>query len=177
VRFIFGIDAMPKPVAHPVAGHDSVRVWVVSPAGVGGELDAAADEGEDPAGGPREPPKGVVDHLVGPDQNPDGALPMHPNAPRHVPAVLDVIPFSAPSGELAWVHCIKCNTSLDLLQPATDFPDRLLGVCKSCGRWALIELVPDEPEAVMILLPEGGWALNALRAREPTQPPGRESLD
>ena len=93
---------------------------------------------------------------------------MHPNATRRVPAVLHVIPFSLPPGDLAWVRCTTCSTSLDLHQPANDFPDRLLGVCKSCGRWSLIELVSDKPEAVMILLPEGGWALTAAQAKNQT---------
>ena len=137
-------------------------------------MNAAADEGEHPAGGPRDPPMGVVDHLVGPDQNPDGALPMHPNAPRRVPTALDVIPFSTPSGDLAWVRCIKCSESLDLHQPESDFPDRLLGVCKSCRCWLLVELVPNKPEAVLILLPDGEWVLAAMRANEMIQPSDRE---
>jgi hypothetical protein len=96
---------------------------------------------------------------------------MHPNAPRRVPAVLDVIPFPAPPGDLAWFRCADCSTSLELHQPDNEFPDRLLGVCKSCRRWTLIELAPDGPGAVMALLPEGGWALNAVRDHAPTPPP------
>jgi hypothetical protein len=91
---------------------------------------------------------------------------MHPNAPRRVLTVLDVILFSAPQGDLAWVRCANCRKSLDLSQPDGDFPERLLGVCTSCRRWALIELAADETDGVMILLPEGGWGLAAARAAE-----------
>jgi hypothetical protein len=94
---------------------------------------------------------------------------MHPNAPRRVPAVLDVIPFSAPEGDLAWVRCADCRKSLELSQPDGDFPERLLGVCTSCRRWALVELAADEAEAVMVLLPEGGWGLAAARAPVPAE--------
>ena len=84
---------------------------------------------------------------------------MHPNASRRVPVALDVIPFSAPPGDLAWVCCPRCGKSLELQQPIIDEPDRLLGVCKECERWVLIELGVDCPEATMVLLPERGWGL------------------
>jgi len=89
---------------------------------------------------------------------------MHPNSPLRVPAVLDVYPFSEPPGDLAWVRCVNCSESLTLHQPDLDSPDQLLGVCGACKRWVLIELVPDQPEAVMVPLPKKGWGVAASKS-------------
>ena len=52
--------------------------------------------------------------------------------------------------------CMSCVCSLELYQPDSRFPDRLLGVCSKCEHWHIIDLIPDEDEVVMVLLPEAG---------------------
>jgi hypothetical protein len=59
------------------------------------------------------------------------------------------------------LRCLKCGSTLELIQPGQDLPDRLLGVCPqscdNCGGWhiingaygggkAMIALVPDSAE-------------------------------
>lgn len=55
--------------------------------------------------------------------------------------------------------CMSCVCSLELHQPDPRFPDRLLGVCPDCQRWHILDLIPDEDEAVMVSLPETGLFL------------------
>lgn len=52
-----------------------------------------------------------------------------------------------------------------LHQPDEGFPERILGVCRSCKYWFLLDLVPGKPEAVMVLLPDGGYFRTALDGR------------
>jgi len=98
---------------------------------------------------------------------------MNPNATRRVPAVLDVILFSAPWGALDWVRCLLCSGPLNLMQPDNDCPERLVGVCEVCGRWALIEMAAGDSDAVMILLPEAGWLQSLPSGRDPVAFPDR----
>jgi hypothetical protein len=46
------------------------------------------------------------------------------------------------------------NISLDLHQPDPECPDRLLGICAGYQLWYILDLEPDEDEAVMVLVPE-----------------------
>ena len=55
--------------------------------------------------------------------------------------------------------CMSCDGSLDLHQPDPRFPDRLLGVCPNCQRWHILDLIPDEDEAVIVSLPDAGLFL------------------
>jgi hypothetical protein len=57
---------------------------------------------------------------------------------------------------------MACDVDLDLHQPDTEIPERLLGTCEACGRWYLIDAVSETDEAVMISLPEGASIRNAL---------------
>lgn len=98
---------------------------------------------------------------------------MNPNALRRVTAVLDVIPFSLAFGTLDWLRCIRCSGPLNLIQPDSNSPERLLGVCEICDRWALIELRTGEPGAVMVLLPEPGWIQTLPPAQEIATTPAR----
>jgi hypothetical protein len=54
---------------------------------------------------------------------------------------------------------MSCDGSLDLLKPDAGIPDRLLGICPNCQRWHILELIPDEDEAVIVSLPEAGHFL------------------
>ena len=87
----------------------------------------------------------------------------HPKAPpRTVVANLDIIPFAAPPGALAWVACAACSEPLGLHQPDPQAPDRLLGICQACNGWFLIEMLPEPAEAMMILLPKSDWLRKAV---------------
>jgi hypothetical protein len=41
-------------------------------------------------------------------------------------------------------------------QPDAGSPDRLIGICEDCRHWYLLDLMPDEGAAVMVLLPDPG---------------------
>lgn len=90
---------------------------------------------------------------------------MHPNAPLRVPTSLEVIPFSAPPGDLSWVRCLECREELSLHQPDIEAVDRLLGICDACKRWFLIDLVPHKAEALIVFLPEAGSLLDISQAQ------------
>jgi hypothetical protein len=60
---------------------------------------------------------------------------------------------------LAVFRCRPCNIELDILQPDTRNPDRLLGTCPGCGGWSLIECRPDEGLASIAPLPSLGVAI------------------
>jgi hypothetical protein len=61
-------------------------------------------------------------------------------------------------------RCVGCDIYLDLHQPDAGLPERLVGICESCRRWYVIDMIPETDEAVMVLLPEGEALVNALLA-------------
>ena len=83
---------------------------------------------------------------------------------RKLVASLDVIPFARTPGVLEWVACALCTEPLGLHQPDPQDPDRLLGICQECHRWYLIEMMEEPGEAMMIMLPDGAWLLEAYEA-------------
>ncbi len=58
--------------------------------------------------------------------------------------------------------CMQCGESLELHQPDSGFPNRMLGTCDACRTWFLLDLIPGEPAAVMVVLPDNGFFLDAL---------------
>ena len=42
-----------------------------------------------------------------------------------------------------FVECPTCRTPLELHQPDIEQPDRLLGICRNCHGWALVQSEPD----------------------------------
>ena len=97
---------------------------------------------------------------------------MNPKKSHKLEAILDILPFAAPPGVLSWVACAGCSEPLSLHQPDTKSPVRLLGVCEACTRWFLIEMMPEQGEAMMILLPTG----EMLRAATDAQVSGYSSI-
>jgi hypothetical protein len=76
---------------------------------------------------------------------------------------LTMLQLSTADEEFDGEHCLDCDLSLDLHQPDTGSPGRLIGICGACGRWYLIDAVAEATDAVMVLLPGGESFLNALR--------------
>lgn len=63
--------------------------------------------------------------------------------------------------------CLVCDLSLDLHQPDSGIPDRLIGICEACGRWYLIDKATDAADTVLVLLPEGESFRDALSGNPP----------
>ena len=80
---------------------------------------------------------------------------MKPGHPiKKVSANLDVLRFPVPVERPAGAHCLNCSSPLSLCQPDLESPDRLLGVCKRCKHWFLIDLIPDRTEGILCRLPD-----------------------
>ncbi len=92
---------------------------------------------------------------------------MNARKPRRIPAILDVLPFKPPPFNLNWVECSFCKNSLELHQPDSQEPEKLLAICVGCRRWFLMLIEPNESEAVLVLLPEGEWLQAATQSLEP----------
>ncbi len=90
---------------------------------------------------------------------------MSPNRPKTATVTLHLIHFSEHSDLLAGIRCLACQRLLEMHQPDVGFPERMLGICPACKSWYLMDLVQDEPEAVMVTLPDGNYFRDALQAR------------
>jgi hypothetical protein len=65
-----------------------------------------------------------------------------------------------------WVCCLNCGASLNLVQPKTEEPQRLVGTCDQCGCWYLLDWLPGTAEGLMLLLPNLGETLTAFRCKD-----------
>jgi len=90
---------------------------------------------------------------------------MNRNGRRNVSVALDLIHFSIPSGDLARLSCLHCRSVLAFHQPDEGFSERILGVCRACKYWFVVDLVPGKAEAVMVRLPDGNFFRSALDGR------------
>lgn len=79
-----------------------------------------------------------------------------PRDTRTVPLSLRMLRFSPLAQAIDEVTCLDCGAYLDLHQPDAEAPDRLVGICRRCGHWYVIDLAPGADEATMVLLPEAG---------------------
>ena len=84
---------------------------------------------------------------------------MTPHLPVKALVSLAMARFPTLCDNLSQILCMSCATSLDLHQPNAGFPDRLLGICPECQRWHILDLMPDEDEAVIVSVPEAGLFL------------------
>ena len=75
--------------------------------------------------------------------------------------------------DLSHLACMSCGVGLELHQADPDLTERLLGVCARCQHWYILDLVPDEDEAVMVLVPEAGLF---VRLGDPKGRQGRRQL-
>ena len=66
---------------------------------------------------------------------------------------LTIRPFSSLPEDLDDGGCLTCGGSLDLHQPDTGSPDRIVGICPKCECWYLLDTIPGTNEAVMVRLP------------------------
>ena len=58
--------------------------------------------------------------------------------------------------------CPACKKAMQLHQPDSGFPERMLWTCEHCGTWFLMDLIPDSHEAVMVCLPDEGFFRAAM---------------
>ena len=79
---------------------------------------------------------------------------MSPRSPVTASVSLTISRFSTPPDRFSRVTCLSCDSGLNLHQPDPGSPDRLLGICVGCQNWFILDLLPDEDEAVMVLVPE-----------------------
>ena len=60
------------------------------------------------------------------------------------------------------VGCTSCGELMNLHQPETGFPERMLWTCELCGTWFLMDLIPESSEAVLVCLPDGPYFRNVI---------------
>jgi hypothetical protein len=82
-----------------------------------------------------------------------------PHFPVKAWVSLDMARFPTLCGNLCQFLCLSCDSSLELHQPDPGFAERLLGICPDCQRWYILDLIPDEDEAVIVSIPEAGLFL------------------
>lgn len=88
-------------------------------------------------------------------------MPLDESGRGSVPVELILLRFSSTREAVSNLRCLRCDASLDVHQPDTGFPERMLGTCDSCRSWFLMESLPGRPEALMVLLPDGDYFRNA----------------
>jgi hypothetical protein len=72
--------------------------------------------------------------------------------------------FYSPSFLFGTVSCPHCEGPLAVHQPDLERSERLLGVCKDCASWCLMELMPDEAACLVVPLPVGDFFRAAVGA-------------
>jgi hypothetical protein len=63
---------------------------------------------------------------------------------------LDPVRLSCEAVDFSEAICLDCHGPLEIHQPDTRLPDRLLGACSSCSAWYLI----DAAASIMVHLPD-----------------------
>lgn len=87
---------------------------------------------------------------------------MATNRRGSVAVTLELIRSAGLPGDLFGLGCFHCGELLTIHVPDPTFPERMLGACGACKYWFLYDLSPDETEAVMVRLPNGGFFRDAL---------------
>jgi hypothetical protein len=67
---------------------------------------------------------------------------------------LTITMISHHADDLKSIGCEACGGLMELHQPSSGFPERMLWTCEHCGTWFLMDLTPDKPEAVLVCLPD-----------------------
>jgi uncharacterized Zn finger protein len=83
-----------------------------------------------------------------------------PTLESSVPVSIALISLHA--NDIKALVCPACGKSMELHQPDSGFPERMLWTCEHCGTWFLMDLTPGKPEAVLVLLPDGDFFRNAM---------------
>jgi hypothetical protein len=87
------------------------------------------------------------------------------NGHRSVSVALELIHLSTLPDDLDRLHCLHCRSDIAIHQPDESSPERMLGVCKACKYWFLMDRVPGTSEAILVLLPDGGHFRHVLDGR------------
>jgi len=77
-----------------------------------------------------------------------------------IPVSISLISLHA--DDIKTLCCAACGESMELHQPDSGFPERMLWTCEHCGTWFLMDLTPGKPEAVLVLLPDGDFFRKAM---------------
>ena len=66
------------------------------------------------------------------------------------------------SNDIDLLRCPNCRVAMDLHQPVSEIPDRMLWTCVHCGSWYLMDIHPEKPHAVLVYLPDNHYFLGLL---------------
>ena len=76
------------------------------------------------------------------------------SGPRSLSVTMPACAVQPCDQDEAWVCCLNCLDPLDLYQPESQDPERLVGTCHGCGRWYLLDWDPISGNGLMLLLPD-----------------------
>jgi hypothetical protein len=62
---------------------------------------------------------------------------------RALSVTLPITPVLPCDEDATWVCCLGCGAPLELHQPDAGEPQRFVGTCDQCGRWYLLDWVPN----------------------------------
>jgi hypothetical protein len=71
-----------------------------------------------------------------------------------VPVSLRFASTPIPPDEPVNVFCMECDHRVEIHQPDSELPERMLGTCEYCQTWYLVECDTDAGDAMLILLPD-----------------------
>jgi hypothetical protein len=72
---------------------------------------------------------------------------------RALSVTLPITPVLPCAEDATWVCCLNCGAPLELHQPDAGEPQRFVGTCDQCGRWYLLDWIPNTAEGLMLVLP------------------------
>ena len=78
---------------------------------------------------------------------------MHPLFPHQLSVSWNVTVLEVTPDGIVSPACQKCRASLEIHQPDEARPDQLLGTCRECGCWHMIEMAPGGREAYLFDIP------------------------
>jgi hypothetical protein len=78
---------------------------------------------------------------------------MHRRSPHQISISWEVTTLEVAAGGFLSFDCQECQTTLDIHQPDEEHPSQLLGTCRSCGAWHLVEIASDGSEAMLLKVP------------------------
>ena len=58
------------------------------------------------------------------------------------------------------LQCPDCDNLLEVHQPESGFPDRMLGTCHECHRWFVADFVTGQEEGIIVFLPDAKFFLS-----------------
>jgi hypothetical protein len=78
---------------------------------------------------------------------------MHPLFPHQLSISWNVTVLEVSADGIVSPACQKCHAALDIHQPDEASPDHLMGTCRDCGCWHMIEMAPSGREAYLLEIP------------------------